>query len=376
MRIALVCYNFDATTNTFVRQHAERLVGDVTVLAGGFPKRPTESFPRAFSASLPHVFRAAAFRRGPKRTMVTASFLNQLRCIQPDVVLAEYGPTAVLAMDACRALHIPLVAHFHGYDASRRTTLHKHRYSYRQIFAVASAVVGVSTDMCNRLVRLGANAETLHKIVYGIDLNRFSVRAPTADPKRFLAVGRFTAKKSPQTTLRAFSRVHRHDQDVRLTMVGSGPLLQECKDLAKQLGIDAQTEFTGALPNESIAEVMQNSGVFVQHSVEAPDGDREGTPVAILEASACGLPVVATRHAGIPEVVTDGVEGLLVDEHDETAMADAMKWMLDNPESAKAMGDAASDRVHQHFSSENSIGRLQSILEDVVNSRGDDQASP
>src|SRR5581483_7170629 len=99
-----------------------------------------------------------------------------------------------------------------------------------------------------------------------------------------------------------------------------------------------------------------------QHSITAPDGDTEGLPVSILEAMACSLPVVATRHAGIPEAVEDGVSGFLVAEKDVNGMAIAMADLLENPERAKTMGMAGRERVCQNFTTTRSGERLRFVV--------------
>ena len=107
---------------------------------------------------------------------------------------------------------------------------------------------------------------------------------------------------------------------------------------------------------------MQSADVFVQHSVVprfGPSaGDSEGTPVAIMEASACGLPVVSTRHGGIPEVVTHGTQGLLVDEYDVAGMARSIAELFASPEKRKAMGEAGRARIEEAYSMERYMADL------------------
>jgi glycosyltransferase involved in cell wall biosynthesis len=107
---------------------------------------------------------------------------------------------------------------------------------------------------------------------------------------------------------------------------------------------------------------MAEALAFVQHSVTAPNGDMEGTPVAVLEAGAAGLPVIATRHAGIPDVVIEGETGLLVDEHDVEGMAAMMIRLAEMPETAMEMGSAARKRVREHFSMEQHISLLNRCI--------------
>ena len=109
--------------------------------------------------------------------------------------------------------------------------------------------------------------------------------------------------------------------DARLRMVGNGPLLSPCQDLAEALGLQHAITFLGEQPHEVIQAEMRNARCFVQHSIMAQDGNSEGLPNVILEAGASGLPVVSTRHAGIVDAVIEGETGLLVDEKDIAGMA-------------------------------------------------------
>src|SRR5262249_29879937 len=152
-------------------------------------------------------------------------------------------------------------------------------------------------------------------------------------------------KKAPHITLTAFSQVHRRYPDAQLRMVGEGPLLEACKGLVVQLGITGAVTFLGAQPHAVVQAEMRAARCFVQHSVEAPSGDCEGTPLGILEAGASGLPVVGTRHAGIPDVVIEGETGLLVNEYDVAGMAEAMTKLLEEPLLAGRMGQAARTHI-------------------------------
>jgi colanic acid/amylovoran biosynthesis glycosyltransferase len=192
---------------------------------------------------------------------------------------------------------------------------------------------------------------------------------PEHAPATFLAVGRFVEKKAPLLTLAAFASVWRRYPDARLRMIGSGKLLEACRDLACGLGIGEAVEFVGTQPNDVVAAEMMRVRGFVQHSLVAADGNSEGMPVAILEAGASGLPVVSTRHAGIPEVVDDGTTGFLVDERDVEGMAERMERLLAEPALAGELGRSARRRIEEHFSIESSIARLWEIIRTAAGAR-------
>jgi glycosyltransferase involved in cell wall biosynthesis len=290
------------------------------------------------------------------------AFARFLRQRGIDVVLAEFGPAGALLAGACEAAGVPLVVHFHGYDAYRETIIRTWGGAYRRMFGKAAAVIAVSHAMEQQLAGLGALPDRIRYNPYGVDCALFQPTDPEANPPLFVAVGRFVTKKAPNLTIRAFARARESCGDCRLTMAGNGPLLEQCRDLARDLGVGDAIEFTGSLPHAEVAALMARGRAFVQHSVTAPDGDAEGTPVAILEAGAVGLPVVATRHAGIPDVVVEGENGLLVDEGDVEAMAAHMLSLARDPALAGRLGRAARERVSTRFSMERSIGRLHEIL--------------
>jgi glycosyltransferase involved in cell wall biosynthesis len=296
----------------------------------------------------------------------TASYIAAFRRSRPDVVLAEYGTTGVSTMSACRQLRIPLIVHFHGYDASVHSVLAENAATYPVMFQTAAAVIAVSRAMERKLISLGASPEKLHYNPYGINCNDFSGADPSSAPPVFLSVGRFVEKKAPRITLKAFGGVHRVRPESRLRMVGDGPLLDECRELVNELKLSDAVTFLGAQSHMAVREEMRRARCFVQHSIEAPNGDCEGTPLGILEAGASGLPVVSTRHAGIADVVIEGETGFLVDEGDVDTMTDEMLKLVRKPELARELGQAARNRIAHCFSEQISDRGLWKIIESAI----------
>jgi glycosyltransferase involved in cell wall biosynthesis len=257
---------------------------------------------------------------------------------------------------------VPLVVHFHGYDAYQRSVLEAFERRYRRVFEYADAIVVVSEHMRGQVVGLGARAESVHVIPCGVDPQAFSQARPGEAPARCLAVGRFVEKKAPHLLMLVMSRVLRAVPEARLTMVGSGPLLGPCRQLASALGIAHAIEFVGPLGHDAVAGWMREARAFLQHSITAADGDREGTPVSVMEALMAGLPVVATRHTGIAETVVDGRTGFLVDELDVAGMADRVVRLLQDPAEAAALGTAARAFALEHCAEAESLARLRNVL--------------
>jgi glycosyltransferase involved in cell wall biosynthesis len=234
------------------------------------------------------------------------------------------------------------------------------------MFRQAAAIIAVSREMVRRLVAMGAAPEKVHYNSCGVDCEEFSAGDPARAEPVLLAVGRFVDKKAPHLTLAAFAEARRACPDARLRMIGDGPLLADCRQLVRDLGVEEAVVFLGSQPHHVVQEEMKRARAFVQHSIEAPSGDCEGTPVAVLEAGASGLPVIATRHGGIPDVVIEGETGLLVDEQDVSGMAAHMTTLLKDPSLAGRQGQAGRRRIQELFSMDRSLGRLWAIIDTCI----------
>jgi colanic acid/amylovoran biosynthesis glycosyltransferase len=363
-KLCVVAPYVPSLTETFIRSHIEDLPAKVTVVHSWRPAigdQTVLSFPTLVYHKVSRMLTGAGLEREQ-----AAAYLKVFRDYKIDAVLAEYGEMGVQVMDAIEQSGVPLIVHFHGYDASVKSVLEEHRETYPRMFGIASGIIAVSRAMQRKLISLGAPENKIHYNPYGVDCDRFAGANPAAAPPLFIAVGRFTEKKAPQITLNAFARVLKSFPEARLRMIGEGPLLEECQKLVTDLGIGNAVVFLGGQSHAVISDEMQQTRCFVQHSVVSPTGDQEGTPVAILEAGATGLAVVSTRHAGIPDVVIEGETGFLVDEHDEVSMAQHMLRLAQEPELAGKMGEAARTHVRQNFSREERLGNLWKIIDSYI----------
>lgn len=367
-RVCVVHLDRDNPSETFARAHAERLPCRVSVVHGT-ADRPLYLDDQALEPGSRLGVAARLGRRvllrGLGRDMLAARFSPEyreaLRLSRADVLLAEFGPVGVQAMDACHTLGVPLVVHFHGYDVGSRDVLKVFGGSYRRLFVEAAAVVAPSTDLSRRLLELGAPQERLHRSANGVDCARFTAGDPASAPPTFLAVGRLVEKKRPDLTITAFAQMAAGRIGTRLRIVGDGPLREPCEALASRLCPGA-VDFLGDQPHDVVARELRGARAFVQHSAVAANGDVEGMPVAVLEAGASGLAAVATCHGGIGEVVVDGETGFLVDEHDVDGMAARMATLADEPALAARLGRAARSRIETCFSLDASIDRLWRIV--------------
>ena len=354
---------------SFVRAHIERLPADTVAIDGYLPS--IDGRPVLSNGIVPRIVRKVtrAIRQQPWDEEITLAYQSAFEGPRPAAVLAEFGPTGTRLIEPCRRAGLPLIAHFHGYDSSVHAVLEEHRASYPRMFEAASAVIGVSRAMCARLVELGAPPEKVHYVPYGVDLERFHPADASLAPQTVLAVGRLVDKKAPHLTILAFADVHQRNPLARLRIIGDGPLYGACVDLVAALGLTDAVTFLGAHGHDVIREEMRQARCFVQHSLQAANGDCEGTPNTIIEAGASGLPVVSTRHAGIPDVVIEDETGFLVDERDAFGMARYIEQLLDDPVLAGQMGRAARAHISAEFAIERRLAQLWSIIESSIDGR-------
>ncbi|MGY5847675.1 glycosyltransferase [Salegentibacter sp. HM20] len=280
------------------------------------------------------------------------------------VVLAEYGTTAQEQLQVVKELKLPLIVHFHGFDASRKDIL-KRTKNYRDVFEYATYIIVVSRKMYDDLLHLGCPG---NKLIYNVcsPNDEFFKIAPQFKSPHFISVGRFVDKKAPYYSLLAFKEVVSKFPEAKLKMAGEGYLLNSCKNLVLHFGLEKNVEFLGIITPEEFRGYLENSLAFLQHSLTAENGDSEGTPVAVLEASGAGLPVISTYHAGIPDVITNNETGFLVPEHDVQGMTKAMLTLLKDPTLAKEMGDRGKKNISMNFNMKSHLETINKLVYEAV----------
>jgi len=367
--LCIIKPNKSAFSETFIQEHIDRLAGNKYVLCGGaFPVYDDEGkfLIRSKLGILNYLIQKRIFKRQTIniRTQALKNYLLQKKI---DAVFAEYGMVGSMVTEACILADVPLVIHFHGADVFFKPNIDAFIDLYKKAFKYASALIAVSADMVNELVKLGAPADKIYNASCGVDTDAFPLLDISDSAPNFLAVGRFVEKKSPITLVKSFALVIREFPDAKLWMAGDGPLYNQTQQLISKLQLEDYITLTGILTSVQIKDLMKNTRCFVQHSVTAASGDSEGTPVTVLEASSSGLPVVSTRHGGIKEAVIEGVTGFLSDEYDEKAMATNMIKIAQSSDLAVKMGKAGREHMKTAYNIKDRITLLNSLIQQSMN---------
>ncbi len=285
------------------------------------------------------------------------------------VVLANYALSAIPFLDICQQTNIPLVVHFHGYTAYRNDIYENNIAGYQRLFKESAAIVSVSEHMTKRLISIGAPTEKITKIVYGIDGKLFFPPSATHTKKTILYNGRFCDTKNPHLVIEAFAELLKQIPEAELIMAGDGELMENSVALAESLGVKNKINFRGMLPHKDVAEQMRNAAVLVQFSATTASNDTEGTPLAVLEAGLCGLPVIASRSGGLPEIIFDNENGYLVNELDVSALTSKMYEALTSRDKSLQMAVRLRENVLANYTIEKYTNALASLLKTVATSK-------
>jgi colanic acid/amylovoran biosynthesis glycosyltransferase len=275
-----------------------------------------------------------------------------------------FGHIAVLLRPLIRQLQKPSLVSFHGADVLVDMQKPAYRRATEEMLSLVRRVLVRSDSLRRAVIDLGCAPEKIEIQRAGIPLADFPFRErplPDNGQWRLLQAGRLIEKKGWKTTLRAFARFRKEFAGARLTIAGEGPQLEELQSLARELQIDGAVDFVGFVSQEELRTLFYSSHIFLHPSETGRDGNQEGVPNSMLEAMAAGLPVFATRHGGIPEAVENNLSGILVNERDHRALADALIDCAKDPARLAAMGCAASESVVKNFNQTEQARLLEEI---------------
>jgi len=212
-----------------------------------------------------------------------------------------------------------------------------------------------------------ANGTRVVRVYNGIDLERFTPNGTPRDrPPLVLAVGRLIEKKGFDDLVRACASLDAEGTDFRCAIVGKGPLRDDLQTLIDRLGLGSRVSLTGPLPRERLLHLYPRAAVMAAPCTVGDDGNRDGLPTVLVEAMALGVPVVTTPVTGIPELVEDGVTGLLVPERAPAALARAIGRLVAEDELAQQVAAAARARVEERFDLRRNVAQLRRLFEEAA----------
>jgi colanic acid/amylovoran biosynthesis glycosyltransferase len=292
----------------------------------------------------------AAYRGATAKSLVvwwrTLGLERAVRAIAPSHIhahFATYPSTAAWLLS--RRLGVPFSFTAHAHDIF----LEDHMLAEK----LDTAAFAVAISRFNRSFmrdRVPGSREEAVRIVHcGVRMDEFAFEPEGRDARRILAVGRLDSIKGFAHLVEACAILSKRGIAYQCDIVGSGPLAAMLEGLVATHGLAQSVHFLGARKQEEVRALMRGAALFAMPSVVTGRGDRDGIPVVLMEAMASGTPVVSTQVSGIPELVEDGVTGLLAPPGDAAALADCLERMLADPGLRRRLAIAGRGRVELEF---------------------------
>ncbi len=365
INLAIISPQRDAISETFIKAH-KQLPFNVKFYYGGYFPNNLEGEKSIFEFSfLEKLYFKFFNNKNITRKAISRSFKKEkINCI-----LAEYGPTACEILGLAKEMSIPMVVHFHGFDASNPDILMQYSLAYKEVFDYASSIIVVSKKMKADLIKLGCNKDKIIITPCGPSPD-FLKLTPNFNELQFISVARFVEVKGYLYTIFSFKKILTKHPTSKLFCLGDGPQLETCKQFVKMLNLEKSVFFKGATSHEDIKIAMSKSFAFLQHSVTLSNGLTEGAPVSVMEAMAAALPVVCSASGGITDLVIENETGFLIDETDTDSMSEKMCRLIEDKSLAMRMGEAGRKKILSDLSLENHLSKIATEIKlAVLNTR-------
>jgi len=415
MKIAHVMNRFPSISETFILSQITGLIdrghsveiyartADQTVVHGDvlryrldecthYVQRESDTMPEALPDRLRAAWRIGRAHSGRRQAALIGS-LDPFRCgreamslralfrvarfaegglAEADIVHCHFGPSGIegALLKAAGLMRAPLITTFYGYDV---TSFVKQQgiAVYRRLFEHCDAVLAISQLMVRQLKALGCPANKLVLQPVSVKIRDGeaapSVRLASANGhRRLLTVARLVEKKGAEYAIRAVAALLARYPEIEYNIVGDGPLRAQLEGLIRELEAEQKIRILGYMPQAEMANYMAQADVLVVPSITAADGDQEGTPTVVIEALGRGLPIVATRHSAIPELVEDGITGYLVPERDVMAMSGRIEFLIQHPAAWPRLAEAGRAKYAAHFDPDLLNDRLEALYKRLL----------
>lgn len=311
-----------------------------------------------------------AARRGAAFAAQAAMFVRRPAF---DVVHCQFATLGLqvmrhLAMGTLRTRGF--VVHVRGRDVTSFPRVHGED-AFRATFARADMVIANCEHFRQRALRLGASDARSIVIGSALDTARFvpGPKGPRDGGPHLIAIGRLVEKKGFEDAIRGAARALRDLPGLTLEIVGDGPLRGPLSELIAELGAGGAIRLAGPLPHGEVVRRLAAADILLAPSVTARSGDQDAPVNTLKEAMAMELPVIATRHGGIPELVVDGEMGRLVPERDPDAVAAAIRALADTRDTWPEMGRKGRRAVLETYGKDVVMTRLLDTYDGILSRR-------
>ncbi|MBD2500946.1 colanic acid biosynthesis glycosyltransferase WcaL [Anabaena azotica] len=287
-----------------------------------------------------------------------------------DIIHCQFGTLAPIALAYREAGIISgkLITTFRGIDISKYVQENGINV-YDQLFREGEFFLANCQFFGDRAINLGCNPDKLVIHGSGLDCSKFTFKPryfPVDGQVQIATTGRLVEKKGIEYAIRAVAKIAASYPNIEYKIIGDGELKGYLENLIKELNVAHIVKLLGWKQQKEIVEILNNTHIFIAPSVTAADGNQDAPVNTLKEAMAMGLPVISTRHGGIPELVEDGVSGFLVPERDMEAIACKLTYLIEHPQLWEKMGKAGRARVEEKYDMHKLNDELVAIYQQIL----------
>ena len=292
-----------------------------------------------------------------------------------DIIHCQFGIFGIMAL-AFRQVGLiegKLITGFRGYDISKYLQKRGDRV-YDELFKQGDFFVTNCEFFRQKAIKLGCDEDKIVVLGSGIDCSKFAFTPrhfPADGRVRVVTVGRLIEKKGIEYGIRAIAAVAKKYPKIEYNIVGDGELKTYFEELIAELDVGDKIKLVGWKQQEELIEILDNSHILIAPSVTSSNGNQDAPVNTLKEAMAMGLVVIGTYHGGIPELIENGISGLLVPERDSEAIAQKISYSIEHPEIWTDMGKAGRARVEEKYD----MYKLNQQLVDIYKSKGEPKSA-
>ena len=341
---------------------------------GGLSLEGIES--RTLLASRPNLAERVFAKAWQTAGVAPASVMRKFEAEGADLLHAHFGQDGVLAWPYACKLNVPLVVTLHGHDVNVRPAAYRAgeygfwQKRYPDQFVVLAGqrnvhFIAVSNAIRQAAIDYGVPKDRIVVCYTGVDTQRFYPGPkPIAErPHRIVFIGHLVEMKGCACLIEAFQEIVRCIPRAELVLIGDGPLKGALEGLARKL--DVRVQFLGAVPHDALRQHLNEARVFCLPSITTSNGYFEAFGMVLLEAQACGVPVVTSARGG-REGVAEGVTGFTFPERDVKTLVRRVCDILRNDELAARLSGAGPEYVRQHFDIMRCTKRIEDFYDDIL----------
>jgi len=328
-------------------------------------------FPKYFLKDPKKIIKSLNFLKYKKEALFLKLFYTTIQFLEKDfdIINCHFGPNGILGAQLKDiGIKGKVITIFHAYDLTNFIKKNN-KNVYDFLFKKGDLFISISDYWIKKIIELGCDPKKLIVHRMGIDVDKFRYKERkhnSGDKIKVLTIGRLVEKKGYKYMIEAISRIVRKNKNIEYIMAGEGPLLLNLKKIAKELNVEKYINFLGAINQKKAIALYREADIFVLPSVTAKNGDQEGIPVVLMEASAIGMPIISTYHTGIPEVVIDGKSGYLVPEKDVDDLVEKLERLIEHPEMWQGMRGKGRKLIEEKYDINKLNDRLVEIYKNCL----------